>query len=92
MPNGLQTEFWMVRLGGDEVSKAIQNEPKTYAQFFKSDNFSSGINFVSSSSANTGRAANTANSLNSRSTRTGQTRGEYTLRNEEEKCFQKNIN
>lgn len=61
----------------DEVSKAIQNEPKTYAQFFKSDNFSSGINFVSSSAANTGRTSNTSNTLNSRSqsTRTGQIRG-----------------
>ncbi|XP_031630037.1 ras GTPase-activating protein-binding protein 1 isoform X2 [Contarinia nasturtii] len=51
----------------DEVSKSIQNEPKTYAQFFKSDNFSSGINFVSSASANSGRTQNTANTLNSRS-------------------------
>ncbi|XP_055323189.1 ras GTPase-activating protein-binding protein 2 isoform X3 [Sitodiplosis mosellana] len=60
----------------DEVSKSIQSEPKTYAQFFKSDNFSSGINFVSSSATNTGRTPNTTNTLNSRSqsTRTGQIR------------------
>lgn len=61
--------------GTDETlsSKAISNEPKTYAHFFKSENFGSSINFVSNSSANSGRPANTANTLNSRSqsSRTG---------------------
>lgn len=68
-------------IDADEVlsSKAIQNEPKTYAQFFKSDNFGSSINFVSSSATNTGRTTNTANTLNSRSQppRAGPIRGLY---------------
>lgn len=69
--------------GSDDTSssKAMSNEPKTYAQFFKSETFGSSINFVSNSSANSGRTSNTANTLNSRSqsSRTGPIRGEYTL-------------
>lgn len=47
-------------------SKATQNEPKTYAQFFKTDNFTSGISsFVTPSNAATGRTS-TNNTYSSR--------------------------
>lgn len=51
------------------VSQHTQNEPKTYAQFFKSDNLSSGINFVSANTNNT-NARTPTNNTNSFATRT----------------------
>lgn len=54
----------MNNISNDEVlSKSTQNEPKTYAQFFKSDNFS--INFSSTATSASGRSSNTANTLSS---------------------------
>lgn len=60
----------------EALSKATQNEPKTYAQFFKSDSFS--INFAPSTTSTSGRSPNTANTLSSSrsaSSRPGQVRG-----------------
>lgn len=68
----------MNSINNDEVlSKATQNEPKTYAQFFKSDNY---INFSLTATSASGRSSNTANALSSsRSTtsRPAQIRGKY---------------
>lgn len=66
----------------EALSKATQNEPKTYAQFFKSDNFS--INFSSTATSTSGRSPNTANTLNSSrsaSSRPGQVRGKFRFKN-----------
>lgn len=51
------------------ASQSTQNEPKTYAQFFKSDNLSSGINFVSPNS-NNASARTPTNNTNSFASRT----------------------
>lgn len=61
------------------TSKPASNEPKTYAQFFKSDNFSSNINFASTATTTSGRTQNAPSTLTStRSTaRTNQVRGLY---------------
>lgn len=59
------------------TSKPASNEPKTYAQFFKSDNFSG--NFASTATTTSGRTQNAPSTLTStRSTaRTNQVRGLY---------------
>lgn len=51
------------------ASQSTQNEPKTYAQFFKSDNLSSGINFVSPNT-NNASARTPTNNTNSFASRT----------------------
>lgn len=69
-PNNLSNE------DVDLSSKQLSNEPKTYAQFFKSDNFSNNISSYSAA-ASGNRTANAANPLGSSrsSTRANPVRG-----------------
>lgn len=64
-----QLESNVVIADDGPVSQNTQNEPKTYAQFFKSDNLSSGINFVSTNTNNTS-ARTPTNNTNSFPSRT----------------------
>lgn len=63
-----QLESNVVIADDGPTSQSTLNEPKTYAQFFKSDNLSSGINFVSpnTNNASARTPSNTTNSFASR--------------------------
>lgn len=64
-----QLESNVVIVDDGPASQSTQNEPKTYAQFFKSDNLSSGINFVSPNT-NNASARTPTNNTNSFASRT----------------------
>lgn len=61
------------------TSKPTSNEPNTYAQLFKTDTFSSNINFASTATTTSGRTQNAPSTLTSTrsTTRTNQVRGLY---------------